>query len=114
MRKDVLIRRAVLGLLLCMVSLTSCGTPAGQLQTATEMYATTLNILADYRRAGALDAEDVAKIEHWRVIARASLDAWRYALQSGSNTETPAEMFNEAMRAITDVILKLEEADADQ
>jgi len=66
--------------LLILAAALGCASQRAQLATAADTYATTLNVLADARRAGLIDDQQAAEIERWRVVARAALDAW---LRSG-------------------------------
>jgi len=85
-----------------------CASGRAQLRNAVDAYTTTLNVLAEYRRAGLIDDEQAAEIERWRVAARHALDAWRVAVQEGESEDAPVRAFNEAMRALTDAALEAE------
>lgn len=89
-----------------------CAAPSqrAQLRTAGDVYATTLNVLADYRRAGLIDAERGAEIEQWRVAARAGLDAWRQALDEG---DSAVQSYNRAIGELTRALLMAEKGRRD-
>jgi len=90
------------------VAALGCASQRAQLATAADTYATTLNVLADARRAGLIDDRQAAEIERWRVAARAALDAWRVAVETGAPADSAIQRFNEAMRALTDMMLQAE------
>ena len=81
-----------------------------QLRTAGDAYATTLNVLADYRRAGLIDDEQAAEIELWRAAARAGLDAWRQALDEG---DSAVQSYNRAIGELTRALLMAEKGRRD-
>lgn len=74
--------------------------PEADLLVATDAYATTLEVLADCRRAGLIDAEQAAEIEQWRIVAAQALDAWREALETGEEPYDAVAAFNHAVRAL--------------
>lgn len=74
--------------------------PEADLLVATEAYATALEVLADCRRAGLIDAEQAAEIEQWRIVAAQALDAWREALETGEEPYDAVAAFNHAVRAL--------------
>ena len=95
-------------LFLALVALAGCATEAARLRTAADAYATTLRVLADYRRAGRIDDAEAAQIEDARVAARAALDSWRGAVEAGGSNADAAQRFNEALDALIDARLKAE------
>lgn len=112
-------REKCAGLLVVMIALSVAATlavapgcaisPEAQLLGATDAYATTLNLLADYRRAGLLDDEQAAEIERWRIGARLALDAWQEALEANdSEPETAIETYNRLMQALTQALIAAE------
>ena len=82
-----------------------CASERAQLATATDAYATTLQVLADARQAGLVDDAAAAEIETWRATARDALDAWRVALEAGEQTDGPVQRFNQAMRSLTQALM---------
>jgi outer membrane murein-binding lipoprotein Lpp len=79
-----------------------------QLRTATDGYASTVNVLADLRNAGLIDQSQAAKIEVWRSVARAALDEWRAALEAGEPETSAIETYNTVMAALTKAIMDVE------
>jgi len=82
-----------------------CASERSRLLAATDAYATTLEVLADARRAGLIDDQAAAEIERWRVAARAALDAWRSAVETGQPPEGAIQRFNDAMQVLTEAAL---------
>ena len=85
-----------------------CASQRAQLATAADTYATTLQVLADARRAGLIDDQAAARIEEWRAVAREALDAWRLADETGAPAEDAIQRFNEAMRVLTRAVIEAE------
>jgi len=85
-----------------------CASERARLLAATDAYTTTLEVLADARRAGLIDDQAAAEVEQWRVVARAALDAWRLAVETGQPAEGAIQRFNEALRELTRARLSAE------
>ena len=64
---------------------------------AAESYATVMETLADYRRAGLIDDDAADHIERHRRVARAALDMWRSALEHDRPADALVDQFYAAL-----------------
>ncbi len=94
--------------LLIVALVAGCVSPAAQLRTATDTYATTLHALADLRRTGYIDDAEAARIESVRVVARAALDTWRSALEAGAPDPEAIATFGDALADLVGARTELE------
>ena len=90
------------------VALIGCGSPRAQLRTAADTYASTLTVLTEYRNAGLIDDEAAVRIERWRTMARAGLDAWRIALDTDASPASAVDAYVRGMQALSQAILDAE------
>jgi len=76
-----------------------CGTPTSRtaLRASTDLYASTVRLLAESRNAGMIDDDAAERIETARRLARSALNAW-YAVEltGGDPAESIAE-FNASL-----------------
>jgi outer membrane murein-binding lipoprotein Lpp len=105
--RRVLLMTAIVG----MLALAACA-GLGQrdaLLVAVDTYTAAVETLSDLQAAGVADVEDVARIEPYRVAARAALDAWREAVESGGDTETTSRVAQDAVSILRDVLVAINE-----
>lgn len=117
-------KRVLLSAVLCILSVSLVGlavgcagmSPEARLLAATDTYTATVNLLAECRRAGLIDAEEAAHIEVWRAAAREALDEWRLAFDEGRVPESAVDTFAGAADALADALARAERrrSDGDQ
>lgn len=89
-----------------LVVMAGCASPEQRLRIAVDVYATTVELLADYRTAGLITEVEATEIEGWRADARAALDAWREALDGGLPTGTAIEAWRSAAKKLEAAMLR--------
>lgn len=86
-----------------------CASEAHVLRNAADSYATTVELLAEYREAGQIDDRQAAVIEANRRVAREALDGWRASYETGGECATPRAVFRRALGVLIQILLMVEE-----
>jgi len=100
----------LLALLVAMVLAVGCASEAAALMTAMEMYPTTVNALAELRRAGLLSEEQVTVIDQWKPVARAAFDECQAACEQGVPDSGAMEQLGRALDVLIRLRHEIEEA----
>lgn len=98
-------------LLVILLILTACSGQKMAVKSAADTKAATMQLLADYRRAGLIDDEEALLIEKHRKAAQKALERWAEAVENNEGPERAIQNFNKAMRVLSQELFKVEVED---
>lgn len=75
----------------------SVNTPVKRYDTATDIFASTMDVLTHMKRYGQLRQEDVDTVDKYAPIARDALEQWKEGLKAGDSSFEAISRFNGAL-----------------
>jgi len=90
---------------------TSLESQHDQLLVATTAYSTTLTVLTEMRRMDKLSDAQIARVNEYKPVVRAALDAWRKALEDGQETKSYIKAFDAAVLQLMKVYSEVQGAE---